>query len=253
MRLRVAVVVAALLLVGLVPAQAGAAPRFAGAWKGTWKYVKAGGAQPQIGIGYTGKIDGDFLTVKGATIFDFPFGGGEIKLRRRSANLVGTWKKWRCKAQGGYIKNVVSVRATRSVKFQGVRYATAARGKLLGTDRHCDGEFRSKTYALKLTRPAPKVRAARFDWDGDWVCGSGYVVSFRAEDDDLPVDARQHDVAHSWGFGDGSTSGAASKKESVKHTYATPGSDQVTLTEALWDGSVARRTEQLDVPPPECG
>jgi hypothetical protein len=39
----------------------------------------------------------------------------------------------------------------------------------------------------------------------------------------------------------------------VTHTYTTPGSYAVTLTERLWEGSVARRTEQVSVPPPDCG
>jgi chitodextrinase len=74
------------------------------------------------------------------------------------------------------------------------------------------------------------------------------VVDFAAEDDNLPVDARQHDPTHSWTFGDGGTS----NKGSGRHTYAAAGTYDLTLEERLWDGSVARKTVQLAVPPPEC-
>jgi PKD domain-containing protein len=146
----------------------------------------------------------------------------------------------------------VTIKPTRSVKFEGIRYAIAAKGKLVYRWKTCDGVFRSKTHALKLKRPAPKLRAARFLADGEWECGRGYAVTFSTDDDSLPPTLREHPVMHSWSFGDGTTSGAASKKESVKHTYVTPGNYSVTLTELLWDGSVARKTEQLSVPPPEC-
>jgi hypothetical protein len=248
MRIRVAVLAVALFLLGALPAQAAAAPRFAGAWKGSWKYIKAGGAQPKIGLGFKGKISGDFSPGRGFTAFDLPFGGGKFKLKRHGSTLRGKRPQRHC-GGAGY---VVSIKPTRSVKFGAVRYATRARGRLLFTSRHCDGEFRSRTYALTLKRRAPKVRVASFLQSGEWTCGTGYVVSFEAQDDDLPPDAREHGVKHSWSFGDGTTSGAATKKESATHTYTTPGRYTVALSEPLWDGSVARKTEQLDVPPPDC-
>ena len=246
MRIRVAVLTVAILLLGAAPAQA--APRLLGHWKGTWKYIKAGGAQPKIGLGFKGKISGDFSPGKGFTRFDFPFGGGKFKLKRHGSTLRGRRPQHGC-GRAGY---AVSIKPTRSVKFEGSRYWTRAKGKMLFTSKHCDGEFRSRTYALTLKRPAPKVRAASFTQSGEWNCGTGYVVSFEAQDDDLPLDAREHGVKHGWSFGDGTTSGAASKKESATHTYTTPASYTVSLTEQLWDGSVARKTEQLSVPPPDC-
>jgi PKD domain len=247
MRLRVAILTGALLLLASGPAQA-ATSRFAGAWKGSRKLVKVGGATPKIGIGFKWRESGEFSPRKGYTLFDYPFGGGKFKLRRHGSTLRGKRPARHCGA-GGYS---VSLKPTRSVKFEGVRYATAARGRVRFTNRHCDGEFRSSEYTVKLKRPAPKVRVASFLQDGEWKCGTGYVVSFEAQDDDLPLDAREHGVKHSWRFGDGTTSGAASKKESATHTYPTPGNYSVALTEPLWDGSVARKTEQLSVPPPDC-
>jgi hypothetical protein len=249
MRIRVAALTGALLLLGVAPAHA-ALPRFAGPWKGTWKYVAAGGAQPKLGLGVKVKTSGDFYSSKGRTVFNFPFGGGKLKMKRRGSALRGVWLQRKCNGRG-YDKDVTTVKATRTVKFEGVRYATALKGKLVGRSKHCDGEFRSKTYTLKLKRSPPKARVASFLQDGEWKCGTGYAVSFQAQDDVFSFDLRKHAMKHDWSFGDGATL-AAGAKESAKHTYATPGAYAVTLTESLWDGSVARKTEQLSVPPSDC-
>ena len=249
MRTRAAVLTGAILLLGVAPAQA-ALPRFAGPWKGTWKYVAAGGAQPKLGLGVKFKTAGDFYASKGRTIFNFGFGGGKLKMKRHGSSLRGVYLLRKCNGRG-YNKDVTTVKATRTVTFEGVRYATALKGKLVGRSKHCDGEFRSKTYTLKLKRPAPKARTASFVQDGEWQCGTGYVVSLQAEDDSFSPDLRKHAMTHHWSFGDGTTL-AGGGKESAKHTYGAPGNYAVSLTEMLWDGSVARKTEQLSVPPSDC-
>ena len=110
--MRVPILVFALLLAGAAPAHAASAPRFAGAWKGTWKYIAAGGAQPQLGIGAKFKTEGDFVTAKGATVFDYSFGGGKFKLKRHGAVLRGGLNKSGCSK--GWTRPVVTLKSRRS-------------------------------------------------------------------------------------------------------------------------------------------
>jgi chitodextrinase len=245
----VAALTGALLLLGVAPAQA-ALPRFAGPWKGTAKYAAAGGAQPKLGLGVKLKTEGDFYASKGRTVFNFGLGGGKLKMKRKGSSLRGTWLLRKCNGRG-YQKDVTTVKATRTVTFEGVRYATALKGKLVARSKHCDGEFRSKTYTLKLKRPAPKALESSFLQDGEWKCGTGYVVSFQAQDDSFSPVRRKHVMKHDWSFGDGAAL-AGGSKEAASHTYAAPGNYAVSLTETLWDGSVGRKTEQLSVPPSDC-
>jgi PKD domain len=248
MRIRAALLTAALLLLGVAPAHA-ALPRFAGPWKGTARYVASGGAQPKLGLGAKLKAQGDLYTSKGRTVLDFPLAGGKLEMKRHGSSLRGRLSKSSCPK--GWTRPVVTLKPTKSVTFEGARYAIAAKGKLAYRWKTCDGVFRSKSYALSLKRPAPKARTASFIQDGEWRCGSGYVVRFLPEDDSFSPVLRKHAMTHDWSFGDGATL-AAGAKRSVSHTYTTPGGYSVSLTERLWDGSVARKTEQLSVPPSDC-
>jgi PKD domain len=248
MRIRAAILTGALLLLGVAPAQA-ALPRFAGPWKGTAKYVASGGAQSKLGLGAKFKTEGEFYASKGRTLFKFPLAGGKLSMKRHGSSLRGRFSKSSCPK--GWTRPVVTLRPTKSVTLEGTRYAIAAKGKLVYRWKTCDGVFRSKTDALSLKRPAPKAREASFTQDGEWKCGTGYVVSFRAEDDSFSPVLTKHAMTHDWSFGDGATL-AGGAKEPATHTYTTPGAYSVSLTERLWDGSVARKTEQLSVPPSDC-